>query len=348
MSDKYSTKRGRASTESLRNKASGGKLPMFKIKNATTELFILCPVDPDADVVFTTYIHRFTEGWGKNFKILKQCASPAFTQEQDSITDLGWKLREEYGNSDSKAKAGLWKQLVADSDDHVVVLDIANPQAGAQIFKMPHTVKEYVVPYLDDVMDRCEGDLHDVCHPEEGKVLVISTNGQDGLNRKYTNIFFDDEKPACLFSDNIVTEQEYDGIVDRQPKMDKILQPKYVQAEFDAYLDFCYEEAERMGINLDDLGAPQQEEISYSDPEPEAVPARSGRGSRGEEAPARSERGSRQPENDYSNDTNLDIGTENEAEPERPSERGGRASASTGRGGRATTSTRTARGGRAR
>jgi hypothetical protein len=317
--DKYSTRRSRKSADAVKGRASGGKLPMYKIKKKVTELFILTPKDIDESVVFTSYIHKFTQGYGKNFKVLKQCASPAFTQEQDEITDLGWSVRDEYGKDDSKSKADLWKQLVADNDDHILVLDINDVEQGPQIFKMPHKVSEVVIPALDLCMDENEGDLHAICHPEEGKILVIETNGQDGFQRKYPEVFFDEDKPSCLFGDKIVTEELFDSILNKRPSMEKSsLQPKFSKDEFEAYIDFCYEKADEMGINLDDIGKGDdaKEDINYSDNGDndaqvdsnqdidlgaEAEATTTGRGSRGsrgsseakEEAPARGSRGSR-------------------------------------------------------
>lgn len=326
--DKYSTRRSRKSADALKGRATGGKLPMFKIKKKLTELFILTPKDPDAPVVFTSYIHKFTQGHGKNFKVLKQCASPTFTQEQDEITDLGWAVRDEYGKDDSKSKADFWRQLVADNSDHILVLDINDVEAGPQIFKMPHKVATVVIPALDECMENNDGDLHEYCHPEEGKILVIEINGEDGFQRKYTNVEFDLDKPANLFGDNIITEEEFDSILNKRPKMDS-LQPPFNKEEFESYIDFCFEKGDEIGINLDDIGkGDAPEDVNYSDDGSEDVnldsqiddggeteePARSARGSRGrgtseEEAPARGTRGTR--------------GT-----------RGGRASGST-RGGRA-------------
>ncbi|NRA76910.1 MAG: hypothetical protein HRU18_01770 [Pseudoalteromonas sp.] len=350
MSDKYSTKRSRRSADALKGRASGGKLPMFKIKKKVTELFILTPKDEDADVIFTTYIHKFTQGHGKNFKVLKQCASPTFTQEQDEITDLGWDVREVHGKSDSKSISNFWKQLVADNDDHVLVLDINDVEQGPQIFKMPHKVAEVVLPALDECMDKNDGDLHDYCHPEEGKILVIETNGEDGFQRKYTDVFFDEDKPASLFGDNIVSEEEFDSILNRRPSMTK-LQPAFSKEEFDAYIDFCYEKAEEIGINLDELSSNDDgynaEGVDYSqdenagddnnyevdtsqdidvgtENEAEATETRSrGRGSRGSsEAPARGGRGSR-----------GSSSSEGGGRSSRGSSRGGRASSGS-RGGR--------------
>jgi len=262
--DKYLTKRSRRSVDSLRGRASGGKLPMYKIKRKKTELFILTPKDEDEDVVFTTYIHKFTQGHGKQFKVLKQCASPAFVREQDAITDLGWEVRKHYGKDDSKAKADFWKQLVADSDDHVLVLDINDVEAGPQIFKMPRKVSEVVISAFTSCMDENDGDLHDYCHPVDGKILVIETNGEDGFARKYVDVFFDETAPSNLFADNIVSEADYDAILSRRPSMEKSpLQPKYSKEEFESYIDFCYEKADELGINLDDLDD-KEEEISYS------------------------------------------------------------------------------------
>lgn len=312
--DKYSTRRSRKSADAVKGRASGGKLPMFKIKKKVTELFILTPKDIDESVVFTTYIHKFTQGHGKNFKVLKQCASPAFTKEQDEITDLGWSVRDEYGKDDSKSKADLWKQLVADNDDHVLVLDINDVERGPQIYNMPHRIAEVVIPALDTCMDENEQDLHDYCHPEEGKILVIETNGEEGFKRKYSEVFFDLDKPACLFGDNIVSEEHFDSILNKRPSMEKSsLQPKFSKDEFEAYIDFCYEKADEMGINLDDVGKGDvQEDINYSDNgddthintnqdidlnnETEAsTTGRTSRGSRGSEteAPARGGRSSR-------------------------------------------------------
>lgn len=265
--DKYSTRRSRKSADAVKGRASGGKLPMFKIKKKVTELFILTPKDLDESVVFTTYIHKFTQGHGKNFKVLKQCASPAFTQEADEITDLGWSVRDEFGKDDSKSKADLWKQMVADNDDHVLVMDLDDVEEGPQMFKMPHKVSEVVIPALDTCMDENEGDLHNFCHPEEGKILVIETNGKDGFARKYNKVFFDEDKPACLFGDNVVTEEEFDSIMNRRPSMEKsTLQPKFSKEEFESYIDFCYEKADEIGIDLDALGKGDntKEDVDYS------------------------------------------------------------------------------------
>lgn len=318
MSDKYSTHRGRKSAEALRGRSSGGKLPMFKIKKKVTELFILTPKDIDAPVVFTSYVHKFTQGHGKNFKVLKQCASPAFTQEQDEITDLGWKLRDEYKSSDSKSKADFYKQLVADNDDYILVLDVNDVERGPQIFKMPYSVSKVVIPALDTCMTENDGDLHDYCHPEEGKILVIETNGETGFSVRYTEVYFDEDKPSCLFSDKIISEEKFDEVLKNRPLMDK-LQPPFSKEEFEAYIDFCFEKADEIGINLDDIGKEdEQEEVNYSSSDDSTS-------------------------SDVDLDSELDTSDEEENEAEETSTRSSRSS----RSDRTERSSRPARGGRA-
>ncbi len=240
----------------------GSSMDFFKVNPKGSELLILPPVELSngelSEVLFTTIKHEYFKTVSGKRILAKHASSPSFNDEKDELTDLGWKIKDFYKNSDSKRENEFWSNLVPNKKDHIVVLDLNDIDAGPQIYGMSSAVSKVVKKELSKAGD----DISSLTDFDDGRILLIETNGEKGKKIRYTAEFLDET--ANLLVDKVINDKDIDKWVNSFPNMQK-LQPKFDEQEFQDYVDFMYDKADAEGVNLDIDEATEDDE-DYSEP----------------------------------------------------------------------------------
>jgi hypothetical protein len=249
MSSKATKKAVKQATES-----SGG-LKRFKWDDnrVSGEFLILAPIVDDMGAVFTSKNHEY---WVKG-RPASRSGTPSYTAknggeatgEVDKIVNLGWKLRDKYGNSKNEKKKNFWQKFMLNTQHHVQVLDLKNIEAGPLIWSLPNTIADVVLEEIKDALDE-DGDLGSICDFDEGRKLYVKTNGQKGKNRRYKVVKFKDE--ANLLADGAIEEDDLEEIADKMHDLGR-LQLKYSEEAFEKHLEYLKKQADMIGIDLEDL-----------------------------------------------------------------------------------------------
>jgi hypothetical protein len=251
MAKKFVLK-SKASSEATKKELSkGGGGKGFKFKKTITKLLILPPVEEDSAIFETIYKHTL---WGAKGP-LASCSSPMANGETDKIHQMGWDVQKKYSkNKDEKLK-GFFRSFLVDEKHAINVLDLNDIEAGAQTLQMPSSVADVVLQEFADVV---ENDYTDICDLDEGRILQITTNGDQGTKKvRYTVVKFL-KNTAGLRESGLVDEDMEGDLIENMPNLKK-LQPKYNEKEFEDFLKKVMKEGEKLGIDFDDLSNDEEE-----------------------------------------------------------------------------------------
>lgn len=257
--------KSKASSEATAVATSRGGGKKFKVKKTTTKLLILPPVEEDAAIFATTFQHT---AW-KNNKPTGHASSPLANGDPDKCHDMGWAVRDAFKDSKDKKKKDYFRNFLANEQHHINVLDIDEPELGAQTFTMPPSVSKVVIQEFKDVEN---DDYTDIADLDEGRILQITTNGETGLKVRYETVKFK-KKPAGLLEKGIVDEDLADSLWENMPDLSK-LQPKWNEKEFEAFFEKLKKDAAKIGIDCDDLesqyeGDEDEDEVDGDDSDDE-------------------------------------------------------------------------------
>ena len=236
----------------------GAKYSNFSMGDkASAKLLILGPTKEDHAAVFTTSVH---EVWA-NGKPVAKCGSPQFTGDDDKIAKIGWKLHKKFKENKNPKLKEAYKMFLPKQNNHIVVLDMDDVEAGPQIFPMTGAVSEVV---LDEINDAENDDLSDICDLNEGRLLFVKSNKKPKLKRRYKAKFL--TQTANLLEDGILDEESAEELAKNVPDLTK-LQPAFDEKAYEKVLNLLTQRMAKLGVDVEALGDSESNDESDDETE---------------------------------------------------------------------------------
>jgi len=260
----FNLKGSSATKKFMEKQGSKSKFNQLKISAERTKykLLLLGPVGK-APLVGETNDHTMFAGG----KFLGHCVSPEVDGGKDKLNELGFKLYEKYGKSDSKKLSGLHSMAFSRKEYFVNVLDFADMDGESvpepKVLKIPKCVYDLITDKIPKLTDEDgELDLTEMCHPDEGLPIMLQHNGKKGLLRKYKVDW--GKKPVSLISKGILTEEDLEVLSKKCYNLDKI-QRSFNAEDYEKFYGLVKKSIADAGVDIDNLSDGDSAEENFGD-----------------------------------------------------------------------------------
>lgn len=235
---------------------SGQKNTFFKMKSTTSYISVL-PRHPnikDSSLMFT--VSKYDVFDRKNNKPVGRTAAPDIGDDViRKITRGIWdRIKDSENNEDcvnplTPAQIKKLRNLLNDyklkSETYAHVIDLKETSKGVQIAKLPRSVSSFIDVAIGELND----DESPFYHPDNGRIIKIVHNGEEGLARKYSTVAFVEGKTNKLFSKYNLTEEEMiNQMIDLET-----LQPKFVKEDYLKIKQRFIKSLESLNLSVDDF-----------------------------------------------------------------------------------------------
>lgn len=229
MAFKFDPNELKKSADTLKQQAERkGSFKSFQFKEKESYLLIL---QKDNQFIFDVALH---EVW-KNKKPIFRVGSPTVNQEEDPIMKRGWEIREKFLDCGNEKLEGLFRKYMPRNQSFCRVIDLKNISEGVQIAALPKLVKDAIIDQVSEI--ETEEQAKAVFDLDLGRILKVTHNGGQGINKKYEVAKFLDKRAGLVKSGKVDPEE-----IEKQMFDLKKLQPSWDDAKLQKCLALIEEE----------------------------------------------------------------------------------------------------------
>ena len=191
--------------------SSGLRGKQMKLTSGINRVFV-CPPYKKGKLYKKVMVHQI---W-KNRKPIATATCARYLDGNDCETcTYGFKLKDKYADSKSKKKQNLWRNFMPTNDTYINVINLESDDKTPKFLKLPMDATELLLTEIDD-----SEDGRDIFDLDEGRPLKIKGNGEEGKDRRYKVIKF--ENKGANLSDDVDEDEMIKGLNDLDG-----LQPKF-------------------------------------------------------------------------------------------------------------------------